>query len=249
MLSPKEEAELIINALFEDFGTGGYTRGECPFIDGRGAILEMKNNNFPGWQELEWAGYHTKYLIQKECELKISDKVQPYDLDKKRHFVKGNFVWDARFNAEDSNYVPLGDVTEYDDIIKRNNGIGILAVESAVSCDRDGDFRRWHEEQKGGSSVYTLTREMEGRPVRLRKTAYMITKVLAYFFPADIWKNGIDEGWISDKFQRTMRNADGSPRNPKYRLNLARTPEEYLLFVKNFNEDPEEFAEEFPDYS
>jgi len=248
MPSPKQEAELIVDALFEDWGTGGDTRGECPFVDGRDAILEMKKAKFPGWQEVEWAGYHIKYLVQKASELYLRGKIKSYDRNK-RHFVKGNYLWDARFNANEYNIVILGDVEEYNNIIKNNSGIGVLVIDAAVNYDFNEDFRRWHEEQKGGSSDYSIEREIEGRPVRVRKTEYMIRKAFAYFFTPDDLKNGVKDGWVDDTFQKGMRNADGSPRNAKYRFKINDVPEKNLLFVKNFNEDPEEFKEDFSEYN
>jgi hypothetical protein len=40
-----------------------------------------------------------------------------------------------------------------------------------------------------------------------------------------------------------MRNQDVTLRNPKYLLRLEDIPQEYLLLVRNFNEDSEEFTE------
>jgi len=248
MSNPKGEADLIVDALFEDFGTGGNTRGEVPYVDGRSAIIDMKNDGFPGWREVEWTGYHIKYLIQKECALKLRDKIKKHDL-KKRHFVKGNYLWDARLNANDYNKVILGDLEEYNDIIKKNKGIGILIADAVANYDIFEDFRRWHEEQKGGSSDYSVEREEEGRPPRIRKTEYMIRKVFAYFFTLDNIQKGVREGWVDDTFQQGMRNADGSPRNPKYLLKTDQIPREYLLVIKNFNEDPDEFKKDFPEFA
>jgi hypothetical protein len=245
---PKQEAELIVNALFEDYGTGGHTTGEVPGIDGREAIQEMKKEGFPGWQEVEWAGYHIKYLIQKECELKLQDRIRPYNL-RKRHLVKGNYVWDVRFSASDKINIILGGVDEYKDIIESSNGIGLLVVDAVVNYDLNEDFRRWHEELKGGSSGYSIEREMEGRSPRLRKTAYMIRKIIAYFFSVEDLTTGITEGWLNDTFQHSMRNSDGSSRKPKYLLKINDVPRSKCLLVKNFNEDPEEFEEDFPEYA
>jgi len=248
MPNPKEEAELITNALFEDFGTGGYTDGPVPHVDGKGAILEMKRDEFPGWQEVEWPGYHIKYLVQKACEEKPLIGMQPY-VQKKRHLVKGNFVWDTRFNANDEEEVILGDVQEYDDLIKRNGGIGILVVDAQANLDLDGSFLSWHEKEKGGLSEYSIEREIEGRPPRRRKTEYMIRKIRAYFFEPEDIKTGVKAGWMDDTFQIGMRNADGSLRNAKYKFKVSDVPQNYVILVKNFNEDAREFAEEYPEYA
>lgn len=248
MPNPREEAELIVNALFEDYGTGGDTPGEVPGIEGREAIQEMKKAGFPGWQEVEWAGYHIKYLIQKACEEKLSNKIQPYNLGK-RHLVKGKYVWDTRFSAINSKNIILGGVDEYKDIITNNDGIGLLVVDSVVNYDLNEDFRRWHEELKGGSSGYSIERELDGRAPRIRKTAYMIRKIIAYFITVDDLKTGVIEGWLDDTFQQSMRNWDGSARKPKYMLKIDNVPSSKCLLVKNFNEDPVEFEEDFPEYA
>ena len=247
MLSPRQEAELIVEELFNDFGTGGYTDRDVPWVDGRESIQEMKTDDFPGWREVEWAGFHAKYLIQKICQQNLNGKVSPYDSGK-RHFVKGQYLWDARLNNVESNDVILGDREEYDEIILENTGIGVLVLDSWVEVDRSGDFRRWHEEFKGGSSEYSIQREREGRREQPRKTAYMIVRVFGYFFrPGDLRK-GVEEGWAHNTFQGTMRNYDGNPRKTKYQIRKNLVPNQNLLFVKNFNEDPEEFKEDFPDY-
>ncbi len=249
MLSPKQEAELIVEGLFEDYGSGGFVERPCPFVDGKAAIIEMRDDNFPGWMEVEWAGYSIKYLVQKVCKEKLNGQIAPYDLGK-RHLVKGNYVWDARFFANERGYdVILGDLDEYGTIVRENGGIGILVVDSVVSRDLTGDFKAWHEMIKGGASDYSIERENEGRPSRVRKSAFMMVKVFAYFIIPEDLEAGVSAGWLDDKFQQNMRNADGSPRNPKYRLRASLIPHENLLFVKNFNTDAEEFAEDYPEYA
>lgn len=248
MITPKEEGLAIVDALFKEWGTGGFTRGPCPGVDGREAIKEMKEANFPGWREVEWAGFHVKFLVQNACRKYLSGKVEPLEIGK-RHLVKSAYLWDPRFCANEEKLVILGDVDEYRDLIRKegNGGIGILIIHTVAHDDLDGDFRRWHEEFKGGPSDYTIEREIEGRPPRVRKTRYMITMVSGYYFTLEDFERGVDEGWLRDNFQEGMRNWDGTPRKSKYLLSLYETPREYRLFVKNFNIDPNEFRVEFPD--
>lgn len=251
MLKPNQEAQLIINALNEDYGYDGNQYGECPYIDGKSAVIEMKEEGFLGWAQVEWAGFYIKYLIQKICQENLSNtNIRPYNLERNRFFIKGSYIWDARFHANDEyKRIPLGDVEDYDNIAEQNEGIGILIVDSVASPDNDGDFRRWQEEIKGGPSKYTITREMEGRRPQPRKKDFYIKKVLAYYFTPDDLRIGVDEKWIDAEFQDKWRNADESDRNPKYRLHLNRVPKNYLIYAKNFNEDPLEFAEDFPEFS
>ena len=248
MPNPRDEAELIINALYEEFGTGGYTPGPVPHVDGRVAILAMREDSYPGWQDVEWAGYHIKYLVQKACDERLAGQFAPYT-QRRRHLVKGQYVWDARFNANDEEIVILGDVQEYNDLIRSNGGIGILVVDTQANSDLTGAFIQWHENLKGGMSNYTIEREIDGRPTRIRKTEYMIRKIRAYFFNNGDFETGVHDGWLNNTFQQTMRNANANPRNPKYKFKISDVPENHLIFVKNFNEDAEEFAEEFPGFA
>jgi len=238
---------MIADALFQDWGTGGITRGPCPGVDGREAVVEMMENDFAGWREVEWAGYHIKYMVQKACREQLKGKVEPLSLGK-RHLVKGGFLWDSRLLANDVMRVILGGVEEYDKLISSwgNGSIGVLVVNVVANYDISEDFRRWHEELKGGPSDYTLEREAEGRPARERKTEYMIVNVMAYHFSKDDMDRGVKSGWLRDDFQLGMRNWDGTPRNPKYMLCLDRIPQKHLLFIMNFNQDPGEFEKEFP---
>jgi hypothetical protein len=247
MPNPKDEAKLISNALFDEFGTGGYTDGPVPHVDGRGAIIEMKNDGFPGWQDVEWAGYHVKYLALKTCEERFPGQFSPYT-DRRRRLIKGQYLWDTRFNANEEESVILGDVQEYNSLIASNGGIGILVADTQANYDLTGDFVEWHEALKGGSSAYSIEREMEGRPPRRRKTEYMIRKIRVYYFKPEDLVTGVNEGWLNNTFQVNMRNANEDSRNPKYKFKISEVPSSYLIYVKNFNEDAEEFAEEFPEF-
>jgi len=137
------------------------------------------------------------------------DKIKSCDLAKERHFVKGVYTWDARFKGHESNNVILGAVTDYELITKRNGGIGIFVVDAFWSPVLNGDFRRWQEEQKGGPSRYSIVRELEGRPEHPRKSAYAFGKTLAYFFTLEDLRKGVEEGWMKDDWQATMRNSRG----------------------------------------
>lgn len=247
MSNPKDEADVIIDLLFEDYGTGGYTRGEVPYwVDGKEAIKEMRAADYPRWQEVEWAGYYIKYLIQKSIEAKSEGKIRGR-MQQKWHFFSGDYIWDVRFHA-DGDKVILGDVDGYLEVTEKNNGIGVLIVDALAGPDWNREFRDWHEEFKGGPSQYTSERERDGRPVRIRKFNFFIKKILSYYFPYGDFQRGIEDGWVKT-FQEGMRNANGSPRNPKYRLIPHKIPEEYLLTIRNFNEDPDEFREDYPQFA
>jgi len=76
----------------------------------------------------------------------------------------------------------------------------------------------------------------------------MIQKTLVYFFTREDFKRGLKEKWITNSFQKGMRNSDKGKRKGKYSLICQKVPDDYLVFIKNFNEEPEEFAEMWPEW-
>jgi len=248
---PKEEAVKIVDALYDEVGATGGTlpHREVPPIIGIEALLEMKEAGFPACAEVEWGGYYLKFLLQKLCGNELSGVAEPLDLSHKRHFVKGKYVWDAHLSAEDKDEVPLGAVDEYTEIINANGGIGVLVADAVVQKDETGEFKQFQDDLKGGASEYDLKAEMEGKPTQPRKEAFMIRKVYAYFFTRADLEDGLKKGWTKNSFQRTMKNSDDRPRGGKYSIKVDSVPKKYLLFIKNFNEDAIEFAEEFPEFN
>lgn len=60
----------------------------------------------------------------------------------------------------------------------------------------------------------------------------------------DHYCNSIKEGWLTDQFQEGFRQPDESKRKGKYCFYFDQVPKEYKLFVRNFNQDRDDFAEE-----
>jgi hypothetical protein len=220
-----------VGALFEKYGSG---EGKTPlWIDGKESILEMEVNKGPSWKEVEWPGFYIKYLLQKFCLQNPDCKIVPYN-NGKRHFIKGNFLWDTRVHDFKKNEIPLGDIRQYDDLISSNNGIGVILVNAEISTDKSGNFRSWHDSLKGNSSKYLIQGKQLGRRERPRKEKILIKQVSAYFLRSGDLERGITEGWATDRFQGTMKNATLPKRNKKYEILKSKIPSENLLFTKNF---------------
>ena len=81
------------------------------------------------------------------------------------------------------------------------------------------------ESLKGKISSYEIERIRRGARSRKRKCAFEIEQVEAIFFNGqEDLDRGVEEGWLTF-FQEGMRNADGSPRRPKFELITNRAPE------------------------
>ena len=229
MSNPKQEAEKLVGALFEKYSNGK----SVPWIECQQSVSEMKAAESPAWREVEWPGHYIKYLLQNYCEQNPDCGISPYD-DKKRHLVKGDFLWDARVHDFKKNEIPLGDVREYNDLISSSKGIGVILVNAEILSDKTGKIKDWHETLKGKSSEYSIKGNLIGRKERPRKERIRIKQASAYFFQPNDLQTGISEGWATDRFQSTMKNATNPKRNKKYEILKSKIPSKYLLFTKDF---------------
>ena len=79
--------------------------------------------------------------------------------------------------------------------------------------DENRTFQKWHSELKGGLSKYERNRIERNATSRYRKTRATLRQILFLTITA---ANSETLGMFSQG-----RNADGSPRNPKYQLDIA----------------------------
>jgi hypothetical protein len=248
-LGPKEEAKKIVDSLFDELGTGGHCPKGCPFVDGYDAVDEMETKNWPSWKQVEWQGFYLKHKIRELSIQKFPGKFEPWN-HATLYLLKGKYIWDIRFNAINSNekysgQIPFLSVENIDRILDESDGLGLLIANSVANYDFDGKFIDFLEKKKLGKTEYDLQREAEGRPPRIRKTAFMINRVYSYFFPDKDIHKGPQDGWVNPKFQEDRRQFDGGSREGKYLLYLDKIPLYYRLDVTNFNEDPDDWEAEF----
>lgn len=248
MTTPLEEAHQIIDALFDELGTGGLTPGPGEFVDGQAAIVEMIEKDWPSWREVEWPGFYMKHKALDLCKQKYPAVFQEFKPTPKLRLLKGKYIWDVRFAAtattdldEKPKNIILSDTKIQENLLDEYTGFGLILVDAIASLDLDGEFIKWLTKEKGGKSLYDKKRIADTRPPRMRKTGFMIKRVFASYFPKELFLEGINEGWLRNDFQRTMRQQDASSRNTKYLLYFEKIPDDCKLFVRNFNFDRDDF--------
>ena len=125
--------------------------------------------------------------------------------------------WDMKASAikSDNHRSILNDQSAIEQSIADHGAHGvILALVDVEYNDDDRNFQKWHSELKGGKSKYELDRIARNATSRYRKTRADLQQIILLV--------------INDKnlkfldIHRQGRNADGSPRNPKYMLNVER---------------------------
>jgi hypothetical protein len=228
-LSPNDEAEKIVDLLFEEFGNPSlrsdpedFTR-EVVYVDGMTALEWMKEEKLPGWRDVEWAGYYVRHKLRYLCE-------ENYPMHFKSHIqgrqirIMGKYLWDIRFrNSDTKPNVVLNDLNIFNDLVRENDGIGLIVLNAHVSYEDDRQlFKKYQDELKETPSEYDLESETIGRPPKLRKTGFYVRRVFAYYFPEDNIFTGLHQWWMDNTYQKGWKNADGSLRNPKYTIDLKK---------------------------
>jgi hypothetical protein len=245
-ISYNDEAKIILNIIQNEFGQDFIPndRNEPGYIiDGKKAIVWMKENNIKGWKELEWPNYFLKNFLY----FSLKDHFQLIR-DIKFLFLKANFAWDIQIHSTPApSKISLMDKKNLDTFIQKQNGYGLIVINIHPNYDLNGEFREWHIQYGGGKSKYIQKRETEGAFKRHQKTHIFLIDILAFFF---IDLKSFQQGygfWLED-WGDDLRNANNLDRNPKYRIDLEELKKtqyllEYIPLNRDINENDNDFAQ------
>ena len=197
--------------------------------DGKEAILELKRIDYQ-WRQMEWIGWYFEHLLYSLLTAKHRGKGGP-TFGNTSFDYKKKFVWDFKAHpvftptGTRNDHMILNDREAIELCMQKYGGIGFIVVHGSAVFDETGEFKAWHDTLKGKISSYEIERIRRGARSRKRKCAFEIKQVEAIFFNGqkDL-DHGVEEGWLTF-FQEGMRNADGSPRRPKYELIINRAPQ------------------------
>jgi hypothetical protein len=221
---PAHEAEIILSNLVEVMPD---------HIDGRDAIVEMKDGGSPNWRQMEWIGFWFEHLFNSHLKTRLGVSIGP-SVGRTTFDLVMNHVWDLKVHPQNSTSrnLILNDKEAVDSCIEQFGGFGFVVVVGNAEYDESGEFKSWHDHLKGGKSDYEVERVRRGAPSRRRKAGFHPQSVEAVFFERrDDVSRGLDERWLS-YFQMGMRNSNGVARRPKYQINLDKTPFDYVLAKK-----------------
>ena len=209
--------------------------------DGKECILEMKAGGSRQWRQMEWIGFYFEFLCERLLTDKYSSLFQQhspsimavgegrvsYGNTKFDGFYK--IPWDYKAHAKNrnSNQVVINDREAIEAAILDYSAMGVIvAIGEADYNDEDRSFQIWHNRLKGGMSRYEIERIRRRAPSRLRKTKFSLNQIR--FLKID---NAVLE--IAGSFQKGFRNADGSSRGEKVKINLE-TLNEYQYHTVSF---------------
>ncbi len=179
--------------------------------DGRQSILQMRAANNTQWRQMEWIGFYGEFITRK-C-LANSQVIKPNG-DKFGNVVfdlKGSINWDIKTHPNSSPGAILNDCEATLWSIEKYEYHGLLILCVDCEFDESGEFKRWHDELKGGTSAYEADRVSRGAKSRRRKTQAKLTDIRLILLNAE------NIGQLS-KAQEGWRNSNGAPRRSKYSI-------------------------------
>lgn len=197
---------------------------------GKDAILEMKNNNYNQWKQMEWIGFYFQFLCEKYLKNVEGMRIPGPQYGRTSFDAFWNIPWDFKAHAinTSAHQVIVNDREAIEEGIKKYGKVGlILSLGEVEYNDENRSFQQWHEELKGGPSKYSLEREKRGAWSRLRKVSFSLEQIVFIEITNEILQE-------CGSFQQDFRNSNGNSRKSKVLLDLESIDigEEYCLEFK-----------------
>lgn len=206
-------------------------------LNGKDCVKWMKKYG-KQWRQMEWPGFFFEEYSRQILIKEIGGGEGPSYHRVKFDYQK-NFVWDFKmhsiYNSKGQNqqWLILNDLEALSHAIDNWGGAGFIIAEGEMGYEKNGEFRDWHDNYKGGLSPYQLRKKKEGAWHRRRKTSCRIESIMGLFFEAkDIIDEGRKEGWLKG-FQEGMINSNDIPRRAKVQINIDTLPPHLISSVSS----------------
>ena len=203
-------------------------------LDGREAILKMKQEGSPNWRQMEWIGFWFEHFVQSQLKQIIAAKTGPI-YGSTTFDIKRKYVWDLKSHPSNVKSLILNDAKAIESCIAEQGGLGFIILSGNVEYDDDQmNFKKWHDDLKGGTSAYEKDRVSRKAPSRRRKTKFEPTKVDGLWFKSfSEIESSLSKGNMAH-FQKGMRNSNGKPRTEKIMIKNASLIEDFLIGTQSF---------------
>lgn len=202
---PAREAELLLTHLADELAAVGRV------WEGRSSVRRMAEAGFRHARQTEWAGWFFEFLVLDSLVTEFgggSHQIGSVEFD-----YRCGHTWDLKTHSSRSSTVLLNDQAATDLAIENFGGVGLIVLHGDAGFDGEHEFWRWHKEFRKGRSL--TPEELERTNSRPLKTTFRPTHLEA------LWLDTGALGSPAVESFRQGRQADGSPRRPKYRLDLG----------------------------
>jgi hypothetical protein len=221
----------IHNSIVEEFLQIALLAKTCipKNLDGKDAILQMKNGGSNNWRQMEWIGFWFEFFIETQIKPKLGNTSGPR-YGNTTFDIELNHVWDLKAHPLHNDALILNDQDAIKNCIGENQGVGFIIVEGEVSYDDEGEtFKKWHDNLKGRQSDYVTARIARQAPSRRRKASFSPKSIIGVWLDSlESLNSGQQDGWING-FQENMRNSNGRPRKAKFQFDTTKIPETHIV--------------------
>jgi len=191
--------------------------------DGRKSILALRRVDY-NWRQMEWIGWYLEYFGRESLIRHVGGRSGPR-FGSTTFDYHNRYVWDFKAhptNSQSSKWAVMNDCEAVDQCIAECRGIGFIVALGEADYNNDQrEFYIWHRELKSGMSKYERERIARGAPSRRRKVAFSVNEYATIFLTDKAQVDqAIQTGWLG-YFQENMRNADGSLRRAKYKIDIG----------------------------
>ena len=184
--------------------------------DGKTSILYMKSHECTQWRQMEWPGFYFQFMCEQILGNNDFFKIPGPKYDNVVFDGFRTIPWDFKAHCNGATMVPTNGYAEICQALDEYGTVGFIIICGNSEYDDNQSFKAWHDALKGGTSAYELERIKRNATSRRRKVNFAPTELVFAF----VNKENIG---CCGKFQEGMRNADGTPRNPKVMLDLKST--------------------------
>jgi hypothetical protein len=181
-------------------------------MDGRSAVIEMKEAEYSKWRETEWQGFYFEFKVIPELINTLGGGPRRIGRTEFDYGLKR--TWDMKVHSTVSRGASryecqLNDATSIDRAVKET-GFGIIILNGIPQPDLE--FTKWHKEFRGGGV---------GEPRRLLKKSFAPTEIDIYYFPDE---DRLDKAKVDREIKpfHQGHQPTGEARNLKYSLDTRR---------------------------
>lgn len=223
-LLPQFEYEAMMDCLWAATPNG--------YLDGIECVSKMKQdfestgwlgNN---WRQTEWPGFYIEYCLEGFLNGRVimnmgdnaivypaggggTCRIDCYD-------TPTGMLIDAKTHSNDrGDIIVTNDYEALQQIVEDQQEMLFYVVFGDPVWDENRHFQAWHTALKGGKSNYTLEREKEGRPSRMRKSGFSVTGAGLYVVDRSTF------GTSACYEAAQGCNSNGAPRPSKAALDIS----------------------------
>ena len=109
------------------------------FVDGKKAILEMKDDGGRNWRQMEWIGFWFEFFLEKNL-IPVLGGTRGPTFGTTQFDFKKKFVWDLKAHPSGANNLILNDQNAIKNCVESEKGLGFII--EAVNPNHTFDLPR-----------------------------------------------------------------------------------------------------------